>query len=109
MSLPSVWHATLPHAVYVDGNEFEDQSDLDTTGPHDMRIELKWNAYESDTEVLFGTYVQAKVGVQVTRRLSVSAFARYDWSQGLDAEVGPSSFDANLDGLSAGVMVGFTF
>ncbi|MHC4831632.1 MAG: hypothetical protein ACYTFT_14965 [Planctomycetota bacterium] len=54
--------ATLPHAVYADGNEFEDQSDLDTTGPHDMRLELKWNAYESDNgEFLAGVKLDANL------------------------------------------------
>jgi hypothetical protein len=68
-----------------------------------------WTARESGTDLLLGAYVQTKVGVQLTERLSVSGFARYDWSQSLTGNVGPSSFDVGLDGLSAGVMVGFTF
>ena len=68
-----------------------------------------WSAHESDTDVLVGAYVQGKLGVQLTERLSVAGFARYDWNESLTGNVGPSSFDVDLDGLSAGVVVGFTF
>lgn len=68
-----------------------------------------WSSHESGTDVLVGAYVQTKLGVQLTERLSVSGFARYDWTEGLTGSVGPSSFDVGLDGLSAGVVVGFTF
>jgi len=68
-----------------------------------------WTAHESGTDVLLGAYLQAKIGVQLTESLSVSGFARYDWNESLTGSVGPSSFEADLDGLSAGVVVGFTF
>ena len=68
-----------------------------------------WGAHENGTDFLVGAYVQGKLGVQLTERLSVSGFARYDWNQSLTGNVGPSSFDVDLDGLSAGVVIGFTF
>ena len=91
------WEATHRETLFVsrDGGK-----------PEEFR---SWTARESETDLLVGAYVQGKLGVQLTDRLSVAGFARYDWSQSLSGSVGPSSFDVDLDGLSAGVMVGFTF
>ncbi len=91
------WEASHREKLYVSRNGGKAQS---------VR---SWSSHEEDTDLLIGAYVQAKVGVQLTGRLSVSGFARYDWSQSLSGNVGPSSFDVDLDGLSAGVMVGITF
>jgi len=65
----------------------------------------KWHDRESDTDILFGAYLQGTVGAQLTEKVSVSAFGRYDWNQDLHGSVGPSSFDADLSGFSAGGMV----
>ncbi len=65
----------------------------------------KWSDRKDETDVLFGAYVQGTVGVQLTEKVSVSAFARYDWNEDLHGSVGPSSFDVDLSGVSGGAMV----
>jgi hypothetical protein len=91
------WEASHRETLYISRNGGKAK---------DLR---SWSAHESDTDLLVGAYVQAKLGVQLSERVSVSGFARYDWSQSLSGDVGPSSFDVDLDGLSAGVMIGVTF
>jgi hypothetical protein len=69
------------------------------------RVAREWRDRETGTDVLFGAYVQGTVGAQLTESVAVSAFARYDWNEKLEGSVGPSSFDVDLSGVSAGAMV----
>lgn len=69
----------------------------------------RWSQSSGGTDVLWGTYLQAGLGVHLTERFSVQGFARYDWSQDLHGEVGPSKFDVDLDGVSGGVMASWRF
>lgn len=95
-------------AVNVVNWEAHNQETLYMTRNHGKAKPIKsWHDRASDTDILFGAYVQGTVGAQLTEKVSVSAFGRYDWNQDLHGSVGPSSFDANLSGLSAGAMVTF--
>lgn len=60
-------------------------------------------------ELLFGIYLQGKVGYQVTPALSVVANLRYDWSQPIDDRVGNSTFEVDLSGLSVGLGAHYSF
>jgi hypothetical protein len=91
------WDASHRETLYVSSNGGK---------PKKYR---SWTARENGTDVLMGVYLQTKVGLQLTERVSLSGFTRYDWNQSLTGSVGPSSFDVDLDGLSAGVMMGITF
>ena len=68
-----------------------------------------WHSHNSGTDVLLGAYVQAAAGVEVTERVSISGFVRYDWSEDFHGTVGPSSFDLDMSGFSGGVMATIQF
>lgn len=57
------------------------------------------------TEFLVGGYLQGGVAYDITESLSLGGFGRYDFIQSFDDEVGPSSFDQDLSGWSAGLML----
>lgn len=69
----------------------------------------QWTDRESDTEALLGGFVQAAVHRSLGRDWHISAFVRYDWSQGIETQVGPSRFELDLDSFTAGLMIGRTF
>lgn len=62
-----------------------------------------------DLDVLLGFYIGAQVGYQVTERLSLQAFGRYDGAQDMRSSAGVNSYDFDPSGWSAGVSVGITF
>ena len=68
-----------------------------------------YDSRKNDTDFLYGLYIQGAVGVDLTKRLSLEGFARYDWNESLEGSVGPSSFDVDLTGFSAGVQLSFSF
>ncbi len=68
-----------------------------------------WTNTAGGTEVLWGAFVQAGIGIQCSRQLSVQGFVRYDWSQHLRGSVGPSTFEVDLDGVSGGVVATWSF
>ena len=68
-----------------------------------------WLDRDAQTEALFGGFLQAAVHRSLTNDWHVSAFVRYDWSQGLEAHIGPSKVNVDLDALTVGVMIGKTF
>jgi len=53
--------------------------------------------------------LQGTLTVPIGSKVSLSGFGRYDWSDDLEAEVGPSRFSVDLSGWSAGVLVGINF
>jgi hypothetical protein len=69
----------------------------------------RWDAESSGTGVLWGGFVKAGAGWRITERVSVEAFARYDWSERLTGSAGSSSFEAGGGGASGGVRVGVSF
>ncbi len=62
-----------------------------------------------DLEFLFGLYAQAGLGYSFTDTISLSGFARYDWSQSFDGDVGPSSFEQDISGWSVGLLLAKEF
>lgn len=74
------------------------------------RVEVeKWEDGNHGTKFLFGLYVQGLLGLQISERWSVAGFARYDWNDALEGEVGYSKFSMDLSAFSAGAQVGFGF
>ncbi len=69
----------------------------------------QWRDHEGGTDLLPGFYLQGGASCRVTPRLSLTGFGRYDWSERLEAGVGPSSFSVDLSGWSVGAMVGLSF
>ena len=67
------------------------------------------SARKSDTEILWGFYLSAAAGYQITPALSIEANLRYDASQSIRDTVGNSSFDVDLNGFSLGVGANYTF
>lgn len=91
------WQATHQETLYA------------STNGGSTRELQSWQERAGDTEVLLGGYVQVGLGVELSERLSVQGFGRYDWTQELEGSVGPSDFSLGLDGASAGVMVSWSF
>ena len=72
--------------------------------------ELKtWRDRSGKQEILPGLYLQGSAGYQFTDHWQFSVFGRYDWSESLEGNVGPSSFSADLSGYTLGASVTFTF
>ena len=69
----------------------------------------KWLDRETETEALFGGFMQVAVHRSFDHDWHVSAFVRYDWSQRIEASVGPSTVGVDLDAFTAGLMIGKTF
>lgn len=69
----------------------------------------KWHDRSNETEILPGFYLQGSAGYQLTHDWSVSVFGRYDWSEHLSGDVGPSTFSTDLSGYTLGGSVTFTF
>lgn len=69
----------------------------------------RWTDRGHDTEVLPGFYLQGGVSWQVTDRIFINGFARYDWSEALEEKIGPAVFSFDPSGWSAGVLVGISF
>jgi hypothetical protein len=69
----------------------------------------RWEDSSSGTGVLWGGFVKAGAGWRITERVSVEAFARYDWSERLNGSAGPSTFEAGGGGASGGLRVGVSF
>lgn len=73
------------------------------------KVVKEWRDHSSGTDLLPGVYLQSGATCQITPRLSVTGFGRYEWSDELEGSVGPSTFQVDLTGWSAGVMVGYRF
>lgn len=69
----------------------------------------EWRDHSSGTDLLPGFYLQSGATCQITPSISITGFGRYEWSDELEGSVGPSTFQADLTGWSAGVMVGYRF
>lgn len=113
------FNADVREQLYIDTN-FDDPVFLDavkSSGPAYLRkmeedkevMTEKWEDGNHGTKFLFGFYLQGLLGVQVSERWSVAGFARYDWNEPLEGDVGYSSFRMDLDAFSAGAQVGFGF
>lgn len=63
----------------------------------------------SGTDVLFGAYLQAMMGVPLSDSISVQTNIRYDWNESLRDSVGDSNFGVDLSGFSFGLSVLYSF
>lgn len=79
-----------------------------TTGGSTTELK-KWRDRSGKKEVLPGFYLQGSAGYQLTEEWQFSVFGRYDWSESLEGNVGPSSFSAELSGYTLGGSLTFTF
>jgi hypothetical protein len=68
-----------------------------------------WHRQSGDTDVLPSFYLQGEIGLQIVRFCRLTAFARYDWMNELNATVGRSQLSRDLNGQSIGGMLDFTF
>jgi hypothetical protein len=68
-----------------------------------------WRDETNGTEVLPGLYLQTTVEVQLTQRLSLFGQARYDWAESFRSGVGPSHFNAEVQGWTLGGGISFSF
>ena len=79
---------------------FEERLNVRTGGG--SKVVKTWRNETNGTEVLPGLYLQTTVGVQLTQRLSLNGQARYDWAQNFRSGVGPSHFNAEVQGWTLG-------
>ncbi len=78
------------------------------TGP--ASVLRDWRAQSSETDVLAGAFIQAGAGLHKPAwHVGVSGFIRYDWTESLRGMVGPSSWSADFEGASAGIMLTLRF
>jgi hypothetical protein len=68
----------------------------------------EWSAKEDESDIRMGAYAQGSIGVLVTGRIGVHAFARYDWTDDLSGSVGPAGYEVDLDGYSVGGFVSYS-
>ncbi len=67
----------------------------------------EWTASDSREAWQWGVFGQAGLNVAVTGRLRLGVFGRYDWVEDVEGRVGPSSYTAELSGVSGGVVLGW--
>jgi opacity protein-like surface antigen len=65
--------------------------------------------HESDQKFLFGLYLKAGAGYQLTEAWSLEAFTRYDWNENLHGHVGEADFTTDLSGWTTGLALGYRF
>ena len=63
----------------------------------------------SDLDILLGICAMLGTGCQIAEIWKVVEFFRYDRNNGLEAEVGPTSLEVDLNRWSLGVDVGNSF
>ena len=68
-----------------------------------------WESVSSGNDLLFGAFLHAATGMQISEALSFSVFVRRDWASALKAEAGPSNFDLQLSGTSGGFRATYSF
>jgi len=68
-----------------------------------------WESVSSGNDLLFGAFLHAATGMQISEALSFSVFLRRDWVSALRAEAGPSIFDLQLSGTSGGFRATYSF
>ena len=68
-----------------------------------------WESVSSGNDVLFGAFLHASTGMQISESFSFSVFVRRDWASDLRAEVGPSDLNLKLSGTSGGVRATYSF
>jgi hypothetical protein len=73
---------------------------------HAARVLRRWDAGASGTEVLPGFYLEAMAQFQLAERLAAYLGGRYDWSESLSEDVGPSQVRFEPGGWS--IMAGLT-
>ena len=68
-----------------------------------------WESVSSGNDLLFGAFLHAATGMQISECLGVSVFVRRDWVSALRAKAGPSNFDLQLSGTSGGFRATYSF
>ena len=63
----------------------------------------------SDKDFVFGAFIEAQLSTDLNHRLSLEAFGRYDWSEKVKGDVGPTEFETDLGGFSLGVGLNYQF
>lgn len=65
-----------------------------------------WKEDHSSSDVALGAFVQAQAGVRIPEQsVGMSLFVRQDWVDDVDGKVGQSSWEADLDGRSVGLLL----
>lgn len=102
------FHAAVRERLYND--QKISVTDIAGTQTSEDRYQVdRWEDGNHGSKFLFGFYVQGLLGVQVSEHWSLAGFARYDWNDDLDGEVGESNFSLDLTGFSAGAQLGYSF
>lgn len=113
------FNADVEEKLYID-SDFNDPVFLDAlteSGPAFLRnlrednevMAEKWEDGNHGTRFLLGFYLQGLLGLQLSECWSLAGFARYDWNDRLEGEVGYSHFSMDLSAFSAGAQLGFNF
>lgn len=63
----------------------------------------EWKNRNRETDVLPGVYLSVEAAYALNDRWSISAFGRHDWNEDIAGSVGPSRFNVDLDGWTAGL------
>lgn len=100
------FHASVRERMYEDVTLTDTLAGTDASDRGEIE---RWEDGNHGTRFIFGFYVQGALGVQLTERWSVGGFARYDWNDDLEGEVGYSHFTLDISGFSAGAQVGYSF
>jgi len=88
--------------------DFRESLDTLNDGMKSQEIN-SWQSASSGNDVLFGAFLHAATGMQISEALSLSVFVRRDWASDLSATVGPSNFNLKLSGTSGGFRATYSF
>jgi len=87
---------------------FKESLDALTNEGKGQRIN-SWESVSSGNDLIFGAFLHAATGMQISESLSFSVFVRRDWASDLRAQVGPSDLNLKLSGTSGGFRATYSF
>lgn len=101
--------AILSAGLALNIADWEAQSQETLSNERSGKVIRQWTDSTNRTELLLGAYAELGARWQFLPRWSLNATARYDWSQDLSGQAGPSKFDLALGGFSAMLGLGWNF
>ena len=65
-----------------------------------VNVLARFHDSANQEEFCFGGFVQAGAGIQITEWIGLEVSCRYDSLHPVSGELGPATYDLDLDGLS---------
>lgn len=101
-------HLSLGSGIVVNIADWESQTSVPMIAANTTTVSNSVFR-NSETDVLLGLYLKLGAGYEINENWNIEGFFRYDWSEDLEAKVGPTSFEVDLSGWTLGFGAGYSF